>query len=55
MLELVFFMSRRLNMTILLRPSCALQPYRLRLAALFGDSVVHQLYAMSYDALQSIT
>ena len=54
--ELVFFVSRRLDLTILLRPSCALQPCRLRLAALFGErgkSVVHQLYAMSYDALQS--
>ena len=34
--EYMLFVSRRLNLTFLLRPCCALQPYGLRRAALFG-------------------
>lgn len=47
-----------LNLTFPFRASCALQPSRLRLAASFikmDEAVVQQLYAVSYDALQSLT
>ena len=55
--EYVFSVSTPLNLAILIRPCCASQPYGLCRAALLGrrdGSVVHQIYAISYDALQSV-